>query len=476
MTITTATAAAAVQNGTIKLPAKLLDLHFENDVGLAEMMAERFRGQILYLRDLKEWMGYSPDHGWKLMDEVGITALAIQFAREMRQKGREAANGLEADAAAKILARYSALGMKKRIGPALDFARATPGLAIHSTSLDTDKLLVGTPNGILNLADGSFRPFSFDSRVTKRIGTQFDPAAQAPHWDRFLSEVQPDPEMRAFLQRLMGYTLTGHTRDHILPFHYGRGGNGKGTFFEKAMRPLFGDYAATLSSNLTCKGKVEKNNDVEVHQIAGKRFLMGTEMERATELNEHWLKGATGEDMLKGRGLYRSHFEYRPTGKIHLVGNHKPVIVSTDPGFWRRFIMVPWTVEIPAERRDLSLTDKIYAELPGILNWVVQGAQDWLRHGINIPASCQDFTVKHREDSDRLLDFFDAKLVRNPDTQVSKSAVFDAYLDWCEHEGINRPMSKRSLGMALDDRGWIEHKDREGTRHWSGWRLRNLPD
>jgi len=474
MTITKASDAAAVKSGEIKLPDKLLDLHFENDVGYGQMFCNRYRGQIKYIRDLEQWMRFDKERGWSPSDEVEVLGMAAEFSEELRQKGKSIAEFQDAREAAKTRAFYAKFGNLNRISPAIKFARST-GVAIHSGDMDAEPMLVGTPNGFIDLNDISFHPFSFDRLVTKRLGTRFDPSAKAPIWHTFLEQVQPDSEMRAFLQRLMGYTLTGVIAEHILPFHWGHGGNGKGTFFERAMLPIFGDYASGITPSLAFKSKTERAPDVEIHQLAGKRFIMGPDSPNAPELNEGWLKSASGGDRQKGRGLYRNFFEYQPTAKIHLVGNHKPVVQSVDSGFWRRFIMVEWGVEIPPERRDHTLPAKIASELPGILNWVLEGVREWRQGGLKPPASCLEVTQLYRENSDPLVEFIESKLIQSPETQVSKADVFQAYTEWCEQAGIRRPMTKRGLGMALMDRKWQEYRDGDGARHWIGWKVRHNP-
>jgi putative DNA primase/helicase len=473
MFITQASEAAGVQRGDIKLPDKALDLHFDNDVGYGQMLCERYRGQVKYIRDLETWMRFDKEQGWRPTDEVEVLGMAAQFSEELRQKGKAIAETQEAKDAAKTRNTYAKLGDMKRITPAIKFAR-TVGVAIRSGDMDAEPMLVGTPNGFMDLTDLSFHPFAFDRLVTKRLGTRFDQHAKAPMWDNFLKDVQPDAEMRAFLQRLMGYTLTGVIAEHILPFHWGHGGNGKGTFFERAMMPIFGDYAGGLTPSLAFKSKNERPPDVEIHQLAGKRFLMGPESSHSLELNEAWLKGASGGDRQKGRGLYRNFFEYQPTAKIHLVGNHKPVVQSVDSGFWRRFIMVEWGVEIPDHKRDHALPAKIASELPGILNWILEGARAWRQDGLKPPTACMEATQIYRENSDPLADFIDTKLMQAPESQASKAEVFQAYTEWCDQSGIHRPMTKRGLGMALMDRKWKEYKDSHGSRHWVGWKTRHI--
>jgi len=310
--------------------------------------------------------------------------------------------------------------------------------------------------------------------VTRRLAVAFDAAAAAPTWEKFLAEVQPEPEMREFLQRLCGYALTGEIREHCLPFHYGGGANGKGTFLEHGMLKLSGNYGAKLTDSLVYVSDRGTLPYLELANLCGKRFALGEENSESGKLNEALLKAITGGDKQKGRFHYGNFVEYFPTYKIALVGNHKPRIDGTDDGIWRRFLLVDWKVQIPEQKRDSTLKDRLAVEMPGILNWCIAGARNWLSSGLRPPESCKTATAAFRDKSDDLVEFIAENFEQDAAAYCTKGEVFEAYQRWANQQGNRRPMTKRTLGFQLVNRGWQEFRSGHEKSHcWAGWKLNN---
>ena len=278
--------------------------------------------------------------------------MAADFARELYRDALAKAATMDPDGGTRLIACMAALGNKKRIEPALSFASINRAVVVQAEQLDADPFLVGVQNGVVNLADGTFHPHRREYLVTRRLAVSYDSQATAPTFERFLAEVQPEPEMRAFLQRLSGYSLTGEIREHVLPFHYGVGANGKGTFLEHGLLKQAGDYGAKLTDSLVYASDRGHLPHLEIANLCGMRFALGEENSDGGKLNESLLKAITGGDKVKGRFHYGNFKEYFPTYKIALVGNHKPRIDGTDDGIWRRFLLVEWKVQIPEAQRD----------------------------------------------------------------------------------------------------------------------------
>jgi putative DNA primase/helicase len=447
--------------------------HFKNDIGYADAFVRRHAGSIRYCADEKLWLAFDEENGWQ-RDEIGrIKAMAADYARELYRWGVRKAMDMDPESGKRIVATMAALGNRKRIEPALSFAACNPAIVVRSEQLDADPFIVGVENGVVDLRDGTFQPHSRERLVTRRLAVRFDADATAPTWERFLIEVQPDAEARAFLQRLAGYSLTGEIREHVLPFHFGVGANGKGTFLEHSLLKLAGSYGAKLTDSLVYASDRGHLPHLELANLCGRRFALGEENAESGKLNEALLKSITGGDRQKGRFHYGNFVEYSPTYKIALVGNHKPRIDGTDDGIWRRFLLVDWPVQIPLERRDALLKDKLAAELPGIFNWAAGGTRAWLAEGLNPPESCRVATAEFREKSDSLAEFIAENFHDDPEGSCTKSAVFAAYRQWADKQGIGRPMSKRGLGFQLVNRGWQEFRSGHGKSHcWSGRRLK----
>lgn len=424
--------------------------------------------RLRFCPDLKTWLHFSPDQGWQ-RDETGQAyATLLEFARQLVVAGLEEAKTHEDPQP--FVALLTRLKDRRRLDPALHLSTTDPRVVVRALDLDNRPEIIGCTNGILDVLTGQFTPFDRNVLVTRRLAVAFDPDAQAPTWERFLSEVQPDPIMRAFLQRLLGSALFGAVRDHILPFHHGRGANGKSTALETVL-DLFGGYGAKLTNSLVYSTRNGAPPYLELAGLFGARLAIGEENAQGGALAEELLKKITGGDRVKGRFHHANFIEGPASYKVHLVGNHKPLIAGTDDGIWRRFVLIPWPISIPPERRDPLLRERITREAPGLLNWLVQGCIAWNRDGLQIPESCRAITNDFRQESDELADFITEKLSKDPDHYCLKGEVYLTYKRWAEEGGL-RPKTKRQLSTALQERGFESGRTPATRDHsWIGWTL-----
>jgi putative DNA primase/helicase len=454
------------------------EAHFRSDVGYADAFAERHRDRIRFIPEEGVWLIFDPSRGWHRDRSGEVEALAADFARELYEKALEEAKSLDPKEGHGRIQAAAALGNKKRITPALSIAQVNPVLVTHSEELDRDPYLLGTLNGVIDLRDGTFRPHSPAVLVTRSVSCTFDPHAECPTFLRFLEEVQPDPEVRSYLQRLTGYTLTGSIGEHLLPFHYGVGANGKGTFLEQTLFKILGTYAAKITDSLVYANPRGSEPHLEIAGLSGIRFALGEENEDGGNLNERLLKSMTGGDRQKGRFHYCPFFEFNPTAKIHLVGNHRPKIVGRDDGIWRRFRLVEWSVKIPEERRNLRLDQKLATEFPGILNWMIQGALALGDRGTCPPSSVIAATDRFRQDSDDFGTFLREKTVEDPEGVITKADLYAAYKEYCDEQEIREVyrFSKKKVGKLIFERGYDEGTIHQTKEVWRGIRARKMSD
>ncbi len=424
-----------------------------SDLGYADAFIARHRHRIRYITTEKIWLIFDDSSGWQRDDSgLAIRALAGDFARELYEA---ALLRCPDDPTSAHLRQTANLGNASRLKPMLAFAQCHAALRLASNSLDPDPLLVGVENGSLDLSTGNFLPHRPEHLITRHLAVSYDPPATAPVFEQFLSEVQPDPSVRGFLQRWAGYCLSGSLREHVLPFHFGTGSNGKSIFLEHVLLRLLGSYGAKMSDSLIYRDARGSQPYLEIAGLCTRRFALGEENTAGSRLNENFLKSASGGDRQKGRFSYGDFLEYQPSAKLALVGNHRPCVQGRDHGFWRRFLLVDWPVRIPNERQDVHLPEKLQAELPGILNWCLVGARDWLAHGLNPPSACLGATEGFRQESDQLTGFL--KLFEPaPGDHLLKQDVFALYRAWATDEGIPAPrqMSQRNLSFRLTEHGW----------------------
>ncbi len=369
--------------------------------------------------------------------------------------------------------RKAAKALEGRTGcyNTIEMAKAQPRLQLSIDQLDQHPTWLNTPTGTLDLDTGDVHEHRFTDSLTKVSGAAYDPTATCPLWEAFLAEVIPDPKVRAFLRRCVGYALTDRTDEQCMFFLYGKGRNGKTTFIN-TLRSVLGDYAAsTQASTLMVKPHGDdKRNDLAA--LRGARFVSIIEAEEGQQMAEALLKQLTGEDSVTARFLYAEFFSFTPTFKIFLAANHKPLIRGTDLAIWRRIHLVPFTETIPMERVDPALKEKLAAEGPGILNWAIAGYEAYRAGGLQPPQAVLDATKDYREEMDTLAGFLADKCLVGPGASATTADIYRAYKAWADEQGIRHPLNQKQLGLQLQDRGFDPGKGAQGIRVWRGLRLK----
>ena len=290
----------------------------------------------------------------------------------------------------------------------LVLAQSEPDIPARITEFDTDPLLLNCANGVLNLATGELMPHAPARRLSKITTIAYDPMAACPLWLEFLDRVMgSDDDMIDYLQRAMGYTLTGHTGEQCLFFTHGNGANGKSVFLEILLQ-MAGEYGTNARAD-SFMVKQQSGIPNDIARLVGMRFVGVNETETGQRMAESLVKDLTGGDTISARFLHREFFTFRPEFKLWIRGNHKPSIRGTDDGIWRRIHLIPFEVQIPEAERDPNLPEKLHAELPGILRWAVEGAIAWQRDGLRVPEKVKAATSEYRTEMDRLADFIDEK-------------------------------------------------------------------
>jgi putative DNA primase/helicase len=358
----------------------------------------------------------------------------------------------------------------------LALAATEPEVALRGGDFDRDPWLLNVANGTLDLRTGALRLHRPEDQLTKVAPVAYDAAATAPRWERFLREVTgDDPAMIAFLQRSVGYGLTGNTGEECVFFLYGTGANGKTKFLE-TLRALLGDYA--LNANFAMLLDMGKRSSAaaspDIARLRGARFVTAVEAPGGKPFDETVVKQIVGGDTLTARHLYHEEFEFVPAFKLFLAANHKPPVREQTEGFWRRMRLVPFTVTIPEEARDPELLAKLKAELPGILNWALAGCAAWRESGLQPPAVVMRATAAYREENDVIAEWIAACAIMDPTAWTANGDLYKSYVEWRyqTYGNEDRPLNPTWFGRLLGERpDLIEEK--RGQRGRRGIRLVN---
>jgi putative DNA primase/helicase len=329
-------------------------------------------------------------------------------------------------------------------------ARADRRLAATTDQWDADPWLLNTPKGIVDLRTGKMRPARIDDYVTKI--TAVAPCGECPTWQRFLCRVSGDnQELIDFLRRICGYALTGITREQALFFLYGTGANGKSVFLS-TVTGIFADYHMTAAIETFTASQSERH-PTDLACLRGARLVTATETEEGRRWAESKIKVLTGGDKIAARFMRQNFFEFVPSFKLIIAGNHRPGLRSVDEAIRRRFHLIPFSVTIPAAERDPTLLQRLKAEWPGILSWMTQGCLEWQTSGLQVPAVVKEATASYLEAEDTLGDWIDECCERNPQAWATHAALFGSWSDWAEKAGEPQG-SGRSFTQRMESHGY----------------------
>jgi putative DNA primase/helicase len=349
---------------------------------------------------------------------------------------------------------------KNAIEAMIWMARSESGIPIRLTEFDSDGWVLNVANGTLDLRTGELRPHTREDLISNIVEVAFDPSADCKLWGGFLRRVIDNNDtLYAYLRRFVGYLLVGDTSDHSLHFLYGLGDNGKSVFSEVLMS-LLGDYAMAASADMIM---LRRHGGIpnDVARLRGIRAALMNETTQGARFDESKLKDLTGGDTLTARFLHQEFFDFRPTHRIVIRGNHKPTINGTDEGIWRRLRLVPFTVAIPPDEQDRDLLRKLECELPGILNWALQGCREWQTDGLKPPPIIAEAVRQYREESDTLGRFVAECCEVRPLVQVKSSALFHRYQQFCE-QGGERWIPAKDFPAELQRRGFEWKRTKAG--------------
>ncbi|MCM1236026.1 MAG: phage/plasmid primase, P4 family, partial [Ruminococcus flavefaciens] len=419
-----------------------------DDTGNAQRMNDVFGDSLRYNFTDKRWMYYT-DGKWKYDDKGIVQTCADRILGRMNKEEKlwgDRLNDFQKH-------RKKTRSHNAKTAMIREFQHLVP---ISPSELDTNKTLVNCPDSVINLENGEISRHSPDFYMTKMLGTSMPESPKKPEkWLNFLADIfNGDDELIRYVQKALGYSLSGLTNEQCMFFLYGAGRNGKSTFLE-IVRKILGDYAVNIQPESIM---IRQNNGAnsDIARLKGARFATSTEPNEGMRLNEGLVKQLTGDDMITARKLYGDEFEYRPEFKLWMATNHKPTIRGTDLGIWRRIHIIPFTVTIPEERVDKNLAQKLETELPDILAWIVEGYRLWTAEGLRKSTAVEKATADYKNEMDVISAFLDSELVQQGG-ECKASALYATYCKWATDNNEFK-MSSRKFGLEMSKRYDKVHK------------------
>ncbi|MCG9076335.1 phage/plasmid primase, P4 family [Laribacter hongkongensis] len=427
------------------------------DDALALAFTARYAEDWRYCAAWGKWLVWTGTH-WQPDETLLVHHL-------IRSICREAAVKVDSHRlAAKLLASSTVGGVDR-------LARSDRRHASTSDEWDADLFSLNTPGGVVDLHTGRLRPHERADRMTKLATAT--PGGTCPRWLTFLADVTGgDADLQSYLQRMVGYCLTGATTAHALFFLYGTGANGKSVFVN-TLATILGDYATSAPMDTFMEARGDRH-PTDLAGLRGARFVASIETEQGRRWNESKVKAITGGDKVSARFMRQDFFEYVPQFKLVIAGNHKPSIRNVDEAMKRRLHLIPFTVTVPPERRDGRLTERLLAERDGILAWAVEGCIAWQREGLNPPACVVSATEEYFEAEDALGQWIEERCVLAKTHREGVSELFADWREWAERAGEYVGSVKR-FSELMATRKFEKCRLHGGARALAGISLRPKP-
>ncbi len=439
---------------------KAKGLRYEcNDMGNVERFVDQHGKEVKYIEEYRRWAVW--DGARWTMDTPKIYAKASNTMKEIYNEARDCEDTQGRNELTKHAARSRSRNAIENM-----LSLCAKVLSVKVEKFDTDPLKINCLNGIVDLRSGELTPHSPDQYVMKCANVNYDPAAKNDVWLRFLNDVAcGDQELINFMQRVLGYTLTGLTTEQCLFLAYGTGANGKTKLFETLLH-LLGDYAKAVEMDVFLSSdKANVRTQEMIGKLNGLRCAIASETDSTKNFSEALIKRLTGGDTLTGAKLRGDSYDFTPTHKIFLQANHLPGAKDATKGFWRRPIVIPFNAVFEGEKKDKEMGYKLLAEKEGVFAWMVQGAIQYLEDKSlgDLPKVCKEAMDQYREENDILGLFIRENLIKARGESIPASHMIERYEKWCKDQDGVEPIQSKWLKRAFKER---DIKCARGAKGW----------
>jgi putative DNA primase/helicase len=436
--------------------------------------AQQHRGRLLFVYPRGKWLNWIGTR-WAWCDE----SVALQAAKEVAQilldeATREFQLQPQSVETKGAFAHAKSTFNLNRLQSMLICAASEPGMHVGEISaLDADPMLLGCKNGVIDLASGELLDPKPGQLITKNAPFNFGDDEKCLHWEAFLTQITlDDQDTILYLQKMAGYFLTGKVHEELLHFFFGYGRNGK-SVFANVLTKIMGDYVLSAPAEMLMrKDRGASTNDIA--RLVGVRLLIANETRNGQAFDDLLLKTLVSTDRMSARYLYQEFFDFWPTHKILIRGNHKPLIADETEGAWRRVRLIPFDLKLDEQQADHGLEERLMKEAEGILAWAVRGCLMWQQEGLSASPRILRASACYRQECDLLGEFLEA-YVSDPQGQIPQSKLWEEWRTWCEENGVAAG-SKKSFTRRLEGRGISSHGWRGGVRQYTGIRVKKTEE
>lgn len=433
-----------------------------DDTGNADRFMDRFGDLVKYSYIDNKFYVYDGSK-WQKDDKGQVRQLIDATIQDMKNETITAPDGVEPEEIEKAWQKHLKNSRNNSKKKALqdELKHRVP---VMPNEFDQDDMLLNVDNGYLDLSSGSLYPHDITKLFARQANYEYTDTMDAPTWLNFLNDIfDGDAELITYMQKAIGYSLTGSTKEQVMFILFGKGRNGKSLFVE-TISEIIGNYARNIrADSLMVKQSGGVNNDIAA--LNGARFVTSSEPNEGFRFDEGLIKQLTGGDRITARFLYGEDFEFTPKFKIWVSTNHKPIIRGTDDGIWRRMMLIPFTVQIPEHKVDKELKYKLLREAPAILDWMLEGALLWQKEGLNMPGVVEKASREYRQEMDVIEQFLDEMCERGRERQAPAGELFKKYREWAR-ENEEYMMSKQKFSQKMKEK--FEYKKTKNGRFYEG--------
>lgn len=435
------------------------------DHDIAKALHQFNDGNFIYNHTKGVWYNWTGTH-WK-SDTIGAVRQSILYLSKELLK--QAANANERDLQDRLLdARKNLENAKNWTGYLTVYSTISGS---EDSRFDQNLNLFNLNNGTYDLSKMLFRSHKKTDYLTDCLSYDYDQTATCERFLQFLDDAfAGNQNLISFLQRSIGYTLTGLTTEQHFFFLHGNGSNGKSVFIEIIMA-LLGSYCVKIPIDALMQSNNANDKAREMVRMQGKRLVVSNETEEGRRFAESTIKDLTGGDTLTGRKLHEATVEFKPTHKLLIYGNHKPIIRGTDNGIWRRPLLVPFLQTVPEHKKDKFLISRLLKELPGIFNWALAGLRDWKAKGLRPPEEVTLSTAEYKSAMDLVGNFLNECTEPMTNISTSQKELYAAFQQWQRDSGDNSRITSRGLTLKLQERSLPSYKGAGNVIQWENLQI-----